>query len=330
MATTKVTTNVIDMSGNTGGLVWAQGTEAQRPGSPVAGDTRLNTTTSRLEFYDGTDWKRLNESTAGPTVDFLVDFLVLGGGGGSGASGGGSRDNLGGAGGAGGLRTSFGSASGGPGAGGGSPAEAKTGIKIGTSYTVTVGAGGTEGTYTGNDAVPGSNGADSVFSSITSLGGAGGGGRNQAGLNGGCGGGAGSGSSGYAGGSGSDYQGFGGANGANLTSGGGGGTATASTGTSSTGGNGLSVSITGASVSYGPGGNGGSSGDNADPSHAVNSGGGGMAGRFNAPGQSGIVIVRYPNTYTITVGAGLTSSTTTDGSDKITSFTAGSDTVSFS
>ena len=29
-----------------------------------------------------------------------------------------------------------------------------------------------------------------------------------------------------------------------------------------------------------------------------------------------LVIVRYPNTITITVGAGLTSSTTTDGSDK--------------
>jgi hypothetical protein len=44
----------------------------------------------------------------------------------------------------------------------------------------------------------------------------------------------------------------------------------------------------------------------------------------------GIVIVRYPNTYTITVGAGLTSSTATDGSDKVTTFTAGTDTISFS
>ena len=46
-------------------------------------------------------------------------------------------------------------------------------------------------------------------------------------------------------------------------------------------------------------------------------------------GGSGIVIVRYPNTYTISVGSGLTSSTSTDGSDKITTFTAGSDTISF-
>ena len=50
MATNKVTTNVIDMSGNTGGLVWAQGTKAQRPAG-VAGDLRLNTTDSRFEFY---------------------------------------------------------------------------------------------------------------------------------------------------------------------------------------------------------------------------------------------------------------------------------------
>ena len=51
---------------------------------------------------------------------------------------------------------------------------------------------------------------------------------------------------------------------------------------------------------------------------------------MNWTGGSGVVIVRYPNTYTITVGAGLTSSTTTDGSDKVTSFTAGTDTISFS
>jgi hypothetical protein len=42
------------------------------------------------------------------------------------------------------------------------------------------------------------------------------------------------------------------------------------------------------------------------------------------------VIIRYPNARTITVGSGLTSSTTTDGSDKVTTFTAGTDTISFS
>ena len=63
MATNKVTTNVIDMSGNTGGLVWAQGTTAQRPAG-VAGDLRLNTTDSRLEIQRQPDWKRLSESAA--------------------------------------------------------------------------------------------------------------------------------------------------------------------------------------------------------------------------------------------------------------------------
>jgi hypothetical protein len=42
-----------------------------------------------------------------------------------------------------------------------------------------------------------------------------------------------------------------------------------------------------------------------------------------------VVIVRYPNTLTITVGSGLTSTTTTTGTDKVTTFTAGSDNISF-
>jgi hypothetical protein len=41
------------------------------------------------------------------------------------------------------------------------------------------------------------------------------------------------------------------------------------------------------------------------------------------------VILRYPSEFTITVGAGLTSSTSTSGNDKITSFTNGSGSVSF-
>jgi hypothetical protein len=46
-------------------------------------------------------------------------------------------------------------------------------------------------------------------------------------------------------------------------------------------------------------------------------------------GQSGIVIVRYSNIYTITVGAGLTASTTNVGNDKVTTFTAGTGNVSW-
>ena len=48
-------------------------------------------------------------------------------------------------------------------------------------------------------------------------------------------------------------------------------------------------------------------------------------------GGSGVVIVRYPTLGgTISVGAGLTSSTTTDGLYKVTSFTAGTGTISWS
>jgi hypothetical protein len=60
----------------------------------------------------------------------------------------------------------------------------------------------------------------------------------------------------------------------------------------------------------------------------VNTGGGGGGGGSNGGnGGSGIVILKYPDTITLTIGAGLTSSTTTSGGFKITSFTAGTDTV---
>jgi hypothetical protein len=42
------------------------------------------------------------------------------------------------------------------------------------------------------------------------------------------------------------------------------------------------------------------------------------------------VIIKYPNTIIATIGGGLTSSTTTSGGFKITTFTSGTDTISFS
>ena len=48
-------------------------------------------------------------------------------------------------------------------------------------------------------------------------------------------------------------------------------------------------------------------------------------------GGSGIVVLRYATAdATISVGAGLTSSSTTSGSDTIVTFTAGTGTVTFS
>jgi hypothetical protein len=52
---------------------------------------------------------------------------------------------------------------------------------------------------------------------------------------------------------------------------------------------------------------------------------------LSGAGGSGVVIIKYPDTRTISVGAGLTSSTPpASGGFKITTFTAGTDTISFS
>ena len=70
-------------------------------------------------------------------------------------------------------------------------------------------------------------------------------------------------------------------------------------------------------------------------SGTANTGGGGGGGAFSGyggnggPGGSGVVILRYPSSIDITVGAGLTSSTSVVGARKITVFTAGSGQVSF-
>ena len=60
---------------------------------------------------------------------------------------------------------------------------------------------------------------------------------------------------------------------------------------------------------------------------AANTGGGGRAD--GGAGGSGVVILRYPNTFTISQ-TGLTLSTATDGSDSVTTITAGTGTVSWS
>ena len=250
-------------------------------------------------------WLVTSDAGAGAasTPALTVDYLVIAGGGGA------SVDLSGGAG-AGGLRTSYGSTS-----GGGASAESGFALDTGTNYTVTVGSGGAGASGIG------SNGSNSVFSTITSTGGGGGsqGTTYTSGANGGSGG------------------------GASRGNGSGGGA----------GGNGLAVSITGSSVTYAGGGGGGGyyanggsggsggggkGGDNNATNNAANgtanTGGGAGGGEQNASqsrsGGSGVVILRYPDAYTITVGSGLTASTATDGSDKVTTFTAGTGSVSFS
>lgn len=101
MATTKVTTDVIDMSGNTGGLTWVKGTTAEQP-SGVIGEIREDTDTKRALVYTdetGTsEWRNLKEASVSQT--FTADYLIVAGGGGGGY-------DAGGGGGAGGYLTSL-------------------------------------------------------------------------------------------------------------------------------------------------------------------------------------------------------------------------------
>ncbi len=282
-------------------------------------------------------------------ITFDVTYLVIAGGG-----GGGAERYASGGGGAGGYRSSVTGES----SGGGASAESKKNVGVGDNYTVTVGAGGASG----------SNGSNSIFSTITSIGGGTGGGQGTGqsqGGNGGSGGGVrrlatpgtGTAGQGYAGGLGVTWA------GTETQSGGGGGAgAVGGVGVAQTvagsGGIGVSSSITGTATfraggggggswsgegSGGPGGNGGGgSGSSYNPSAdetpgAANTGGGGGGnGQDNtvgAAGGSGIVILRYPNTRTITVGAGLTSGGTNQSvgaNERYTILTAGTGNVSWS
>lgn len=181
-------------------------------------------------------------------------------------------------------------------------------------YTATVGNGGT----------PDTSGQNSVFSTITALGGGAGGGFNGAGISGGSGGGGGpSSTTQLTGGTGS--QGNNGGSGGNNTNwgGGGGGGGAGSVGSSAgtnvngvNGGSGLANSISGASVYYAGGGGGGEvfgtavgiggsgGGGNANlnaagSNGAANTGGGGGGGSWTSTstaggtGGSGIIIIRY-------------------------------------
>ena len=66
---------------STGAITLSSGTTAQRPGSPVFGMIRGNTTESKYEVYTSAGWQILT-STAYP---YNIDCLVVAGGGGGGA-----------------------------------------------------------------------------------------------------------------------------------------------------------------------------------------------------------------------------------------------------
>jgi hypothetical protein len=285
-------------------------------------------------------WKQFFSSGIPLTVNYLV---VAGGGGGGSDQGGG--------GGAGGYRTSAGTS------GGGGSAESALTLAVATNYTLTVGAGGTG--QTANNGTTGTSGSNSVFSTITSTGGGrgGNGGINNA-LTGGSGGGGGAQTLASNGAAGTANQGFGGGNGSGTfaNAGGGGGAAEAgNTDGTRTGGDGVASSITGTSVTRAGGGSGGSnngstvvggdggggtgSGSNANGTTGTTNTGSGGGGGGSTPGVgngsggnggSGVVIIKFPDFYAISVSAGLTHSTVTSGGFRVTTFTAGTGTVSFS
>ena len=59
--------DVIDMSGNTGHVLMPSGTTAQRVGG-TAGEMRYNSTTSKMEYYNGTSWATLSDSASSGMV----------------------------------------------------------------------------------------------------------------------------------------------------------------------------------------------------------------------------------------------------------------------
>ena len=308
--------------------------------SPVEGQFAFLKDTDALTFYDGSQWTEL--STIPPRFDFLV---IAGGGAGAGQSG---TNTYGGGGGAGGYRSSVvGELS-----GGSAVAESALFLAPGT-VTVTVGAGaaGVSGFNTSPNVA-----SNSEFASIISVGGGFGGGYYISNGQGGSAGGGGVAEQaiqrtplggipkmGRNGGSPSGGPG--------STAGGGGGGAqnvgaTAVTTTGGNGGSGISSSINGSPVTRGGGGgggatttagtggaggggNGGAVNANGSPGTANTGGGGGGAARQGAGdsaggnGGSGVVIIKYPDTITLTIDPGLTSSTSTAGGFKTTTFTAG-------
>ena len=279
----------------------------------------------------------------------VVNYLVVAGG-----AGGGNDDysagRASGGGGAGGLRSTV------TATGRGGTLETALTLTGGTNYTVTVGAGSRGMDASGEARTI--NGSNSVFSTITSLGGGAAGGHTDAtntiGSSGGCGGGGGNSTGSSAGTTGQGYD-----SGSGNSGGGGGGGAGAvgQNGQSNgggNGGNGVAVSITGSSVTYaGGGGAGGSSAynnfagtggtggggngavDAVGSAGTVNTGGGGGGGRNlsgigGGTGGSGVVILRYPDNRTITFGAGLTGTeSAASGGFKRATITAGSGNVSW-
>jgi hypothetical protein len=310
----------VSVGGGTGAMLLPSGTTAQRPGSPVVGMQRWNTTISAMEVFVGNATWQAMASAA-----YTVEYLVVAGGGGAGGAG--VNNSSSGGGGAGGLIFS------------------SLSSVVGTSYTIIVGAGGAGGgAFDRNavniiDAVNGSNSSlgaiaiaigggaspnsNSYYNGPLRNGGSGAGGTgnaasgNQIGFPG-------TGTGGQGNNGGNSWYGSGGS----FYGGGGGGGAGAVGGNASSGGTlggaggaGLQYPISGSAVFYagggaggtynssifalggaGGGGNGGGNGATPGSPGTANTGGGGGgtggtagsgANQAGGAGGSGVVIIRY-------------------------------------
>lgn len=261
-------TGVVDASGSTGGLAFASGTTAQRPTSPTVGMSRWNTTLYYAEIWNGAEWLRYSSAPVTPTVDYLI---VAGGGGGA------TDIDVGGGGGGGGLLTG-------------------SIIRSFQTYAIVVGGGGPRGTGVDNTGTgggsAGTQGASSSFNSLVAIGGGAGGTRNQNGGVGGSGGGGGD--NGNVGGAGTAGQGYAGGTGPGMNSnagndsGGGGGAGGAAS--FNIPGSGLYNAVANAYFAAG-----GSGAQLMNPVDSVaNTGNGGTGARA---GGSGVVVIRYANSY---------------------------------
>ena len=232
----------------------------------------------------------------------------------------------------------------------------------GKTFAITVGTGGSGAT---DDTQRGGNGTDSIFGSLTAVGGGGGGSENNKnGSSGGSGGGAsyGNGATGGAATSGQGYRGGNGKDNGRAPGGGGGAGQQGTDGADNTrinGGNGLAYSITGTSTYYAGG---GGAGDNRDGAGTAIGGFGGLGGGGNgaqsyssdpngypgtdglgggggggstsntgigAKGGSGTVIIAYPDTFAAlsSIPGTLTYDQPTRSGYRVYRFTAGTGTI---
>ena len=309
------------------------------------------------------------DTTKGWTADniasnvdpLVVNYLVVAAGGGTPAVGAPNYTTLPGGGGAGGLRTSYGSTTG----GGGSAESSLTSLSVATNYTLTVGAGaagaaGNDSVFSTITSTGGGKSGTITPSAAGGDGGSGGGGSGD--VYGQAGGNAVSPTQGYAGGSsatgsaGGNYGGGGGGGagaagqsvGGNTYSGDGGvglavnilnatNAATASVGEVSSsdvyyaGGAGAVGAVDAGTGGTGGGGDGSLQNSTSNPG-SINTGGGGGGHGSLVSGGSGVVILRYPSIYTITVPGTISQSTGspfTESTDKVSVFTGGTGNIQF-